>query len=178
MIPKPNQKKVATSKEAIGSSLTSLLSISAGSLDPFQTLAVDASRLQILLHNGKKSFRLGYPRLTYHVPDKARQAPEPVFSVAKELMFQNFQTVFRTGLSDPALSNALMLSLALAATDGCIDMECLGYQGQAMKFIGKKMTSLDEAATESTIGAILLLAGVGVCLFPCPHLASSLPMTL
>lgn len=178
MIPKPNQKKVTTPKEADGSSFTSLLSISAGSIDPFQTLAVDASRLQILLHNGTKYLGVGYPRLTYHVPEKARQAPEPVFSVAKELMFQNFQTVFRTGLSDPALSNALMLSLALAATDGRVDLECLGYQGQAMKFIRKKMTSLDEAATESTIGAILLLAGVGVCRPSCPDPAQSLPAIL
>ncbi|OBT60253.1 hypothetical protein VE03_10264 [Pseudogymnoascus sp. 23342-1-I1] len=112
-------------------------------LDPFQTLPVDSSRLQILLGNYK-----------------ARQASEPVFSVAKELAFQNFFAVFRTGLVDPALLNAVMLSLVFSATGGSIDHECLGYQGQAITNIRMKMSSLDEATSESTIGAILLLAGV------------------
>ncbi|KAK7426686.1 hypothetical protein QQZ08_006864 [Neonectria magnoliae] len=123
-----------------------LFSLSDGELDPFQTLAVDSSRLQTLLGNRK-----------------ARQAPEPVFSVAEELAFQNFRSVFRTGMVDPALLNAVMLALAFAATGGIIDRECLGYQGQAIGYIREKMSSLDEAATESTIGAILLLTGVEVC---------------
>ncbi|KFY81268.1 hypothetical protein V500_11570 [Pseudogymnoascus sp. VKM F-4518 (FW-2643)] len=112
-------------------------------LDPFQTLPVDSSRLQILLGNYK-----------------ARQAPEPVFSVAKELSFQNFFAVFRTGLADPALLNAVMLSFVFSATGGSINRECLGYQGQAITYIRMKMSSLVEATSESTIGAILLLAGV------------------
>ncbi|KAF2790979.1 hypothetical protein K505DRAFT_377130 [Melanomma pulvis-pyrius CBS 109.77] len=120
-----------------------LFSLSAGALDPFQTLAVDSSRLQELLGNYK-----------------ARQAPEPVFSVAEELAFQNFSSVFRTGLVDPALLNAVMLSFALAVTGGSINRECLGYQGQAISFIRERMSSLNEATSESTIGAILLLAGV------------------
>ncbi|KFY62066.1 hypothetical protein V496_04752 [Pseudogymnoascus sp. VKM F-4515 (FW-2607)] len=111
--------------------------------DPFETLPVDSSRLQILLGN-------------YN----ARQAPEPVFSVAKELAFQNFFAVFRTGLVDSALLNAVMLSLVFSATGGSIDYECLGYQGQAITYIRMKMSSLVEATSESTIGAILLLAGV------------------
>jgi hypothetical protein len=97
-----------------------------------------------------------------HNSDKARLAPEPVFSVAEALSFQNFRAVFRTGLVDPALLNAVMLSLALAVTGGSIDQECLGYQGQAISLIRGKMSSLDEATSESTIGAILLLAGVEV----------------
>jgi hypothetical protein len=59
--------------------------------------------------------------------------------------------------------NAVMLSLAFAVTGGSIDRECLGYQGQAISYIRKKMSSLDDATSESTIGAILLLAGVEVC---------------
>jgi hypothetical protein len=59
-----------------------------------------------------------------------------------------------------------MLSLAFAVTGGSIDRECLGYQGQAITHIREKMSSLNEATSESTIGAILLLAGVEVC-FPC-----------
>lgn len=85
-----------------------------------------------------------------------------MFSIAEELAFQNFRAVFRTGLLDPALLNAIMLSLAFAATGGSINHECLGYQGQAISSLRKRMSSLDEATSESTIGAILLLAGVEV----------------
>ena len=46
--------------------------------------------------------------------DKAGQAPEPVFSVAEALAFQNFRTVSRMGLVDPALLNAVMLSFTFA----------------------------------------------------------------
>ncbi|KAL2831403.1 hypothetical protein BDW59DRAFT_140140 [Aspergillus cavernicola] len=118
-------------------------SLSAGALDPFQTLAVDASRLQTLLGDYR-----------------ARQAAEPVFSIAEELAFQNFHSVFRTGFDDPALLNAVMLSLAFAVTGSSIDQECLRYQGQAISYIRERMSSLGEATSEPTIGAILLLAGV------------------
>ncbi|TVY16452.1 hypothetical protein LARI1_G005751 [Lachnellula arida] len=133
-------------KRRPGTLAASLFSLFAGTLDPFQTLAVDSSRLQTLIGDYK-----------------ARQAPEPVFSVAEELAFQNFRSVFRTGLVDPALLNAVMLSLAFAASGGSIvnlDRECLGYQGQAISYIRERMSSLDEATSASTIGAILLLAGV------------------
>jgi len=100
-----------------------------------------------------------------NILDRVRQAPEPVFSVVEELSFQNFSSVFRTSLVevDPALLNAVMLSFAFAVTEGIIDQECLGYQGQAISYIRKRISSLEEAASESTIGAILLLAGVKVC---------------
>jgi len=93
----------------------------------------------------------------------ARQAPEPVFSVAEELAFQSFHSVFKSGLNDPALVNAAMLSMVFAATEGIMDQECLGYQGQAISYIREKVSSPVEATSESTIGAILLLAGVEVC---------------
>ena len=88
--------------------------------------------------------------------------PEPVFSIAEELTFQDCRSVFRTGLTDPALLNAVMLSLVFEVNGGSIDRECLGYQSQAIGFIRKRMNVLDEATSESTIGAILLLAGVEV----------------
>ncbi|KIA75422.1 hypothetical protein HK57_00098 [Aspergillus ustus] len=119
-----------------------LLSQLAGALDPFQALAVDSSRLQMLLGDYR-----------------ARQAPEPVFSIAQELAFQSFHSVFRGGFDDPALVNAVMLSLAFAVT-GSIDGECMRYQGQAITYIRERMGSLNEAISEATIGAILLLAGV------------------
>ncbi|SPJ72150.1 uncharacterized protein FTOL_01878 [Fusarium torulosum] len=127
-----------------GGTLTpSPISLFASVLDPFQTLAVDTKRLQALLNNVQ-----------------ARQAPEPVFSVAEELDFQNFHSVFRAGLVDPALLNAVMFSLAFAASGGVINNECLVYQGQAIHYVRERMSSLDKAISESTIGAILLLVGV------------------
>ncbi|RAH81587.1 hypothetical protein BO86DRAFT_430525 [Aspergillus japonicus CBS 114.51] len=113
-------------------------------LDPFQTLAVDSSRLQALLGDYR-----------------ARQAPEPVFSVAEELAFQSFRSVFRTGFQDPALINAVMLTLAFAVTGGSLDRECLRYQGHAITYIRERMDSEHDAASEAVIGAILLIAGVG-----------------
>lgn len=85
-----------------------------------------------------------------------------MFSVADELSFHSLRSVFRTGLVDPALLNAVMLSLAFAVTGGSIDQECFGYQGQAISCIHEKTGCLDEAMSESAIGAILLLAGVEV----------------
>ncbi|KAK2750854.1 hypothetical protein FQN55_001425 [Onygenales sp. PD_40] len=118
-------------------------SLSVGVLDPFRTLAVDSPRLQALLTDYK-----------------FRQAAEPVFSVADELAFQNFHAVFQTGLDDPALLNAVMLTFTVAVTQGSIDRESLGYQSQAISYIRQRMSSLVSATSISTIGAILLLAGV------------------
>lgn len=55
-----------------------------------------------------------------------------------------------------------MLSFVFAVTGGIIDREYLGYQSQAISYIRERMSSLDDATSESTIGAILLLAGVEV----------------
>lgn len=55
-----------------------------------------------------------------------------------------------------------MLSFVFAVTGGSINRECLGYQSQAISCIRERMSSLDEATSESTIGTILLLAGVEV----------------
>ncbi|KAI8950416.1 hypothetical protein F4801DRAFT_345346 [Xylaria longipes] len=126
---------------------TPLLSPSIGMLDPFHTLAFDTSRLQTLLSDCK-----------------ARQAPEPVFSVQEDLAFQSFSSVFRTSLVDPALLSAVMFSLAFAVAGGSINRECLGYQGLAIGYVRERMSSPGEATSESTIGSILLLAGVEACL--------------
>jgi hypothetical protein len=89
---------------------------------------------------------------------------EPVFSVSDELVFQNFSSVLRKGLDDHALLSAVMLTCAFAATAGRIDRECLGYQSEALSSIRQRMSCLDRAISESTLGAILLLAGVEVCI--------------
>ena len=107
--------------------------------------------------------KAGLNKRSLTVVDRARQSAEPVFSVADELAFHSFRSVFETGLDDPALLNAVMLTFAFAVTEGSIDRECLGYQSQAMSYIRQRMSSLDRATSASTIGAILLLAGVEVC---------------
>ncbi|RFU73388.1 hypothetical protein TARUN_8871 [Trichoderma arundinaceum] len=121
----------------------SIPSLSAGEIDPFGMLPVDTSRLQILLGNSR-----------------ARIASEPVFSITEELAFQNFHTVFRTGLTDPALSNAVMFSLLFAVTEGNLDIECLRYKVCAIGCIRDKVACIKGAVSESTIGAILLMVGV------------------
>ncbi|KAK1238228.1 hypothetical protein MKX08_002807 [Trichoderma sp. CBMAI-0020] len=124
-------------------------SLSPSAIDPFDTLPVDNSRLQMLLDDSR-----------------ARKASEPVFSITEDLAFQNFHTVFRTGLTDPALANAVMLSLLFAVTKGSLDIECLKYKICAIGYIRDKVTYGKEAASESTIGAILLLVGVEVGIYP------------
>ena len=79
-------------------------------------------------------------------------------------MLQNFGTILREGLEDHALLSAVMLTFAFAATAGSIDSHCLGYQSEALSTIRQRMNSLDRAISESTLGAILLLAGIEVCI--------------
>lgn len=133
--------------------------LGAGSLDPFDSLPIKSSRLQHFLNNRKRfcSYDI-QSRLTFS-SDEARQAPEPVFSISQDLDFQNFHSVFRAGLVDPALINAVMLSLAFAASGGVLNNESLVYRGQAIHYIRETM---NKTVSESTIGAILLLVGVEV----------------
>jgi hypothetical protein len=99
----------------------------------------------------------------YHI-DSERQAAEPVFSVKEDdLEFQTFESVFLTGVDDPALLNAVMLTFALGVTDGNINQECLGYLNRATKSIRERMNPPENAASVAVLGAILLLAGVEVC---------------
>ncbi len=100
--------------------------------------------------------------LAVTIVDKVRQAAEPVFSIVDEQAYQSFGEVFQSGLDDPALLNAVMLTFAFASTNGIIDRECLGYQSNAISCIRKRMNSPHLATSASTIGAILLLAGVEV----------------
>jgi hypothetical protein len=85
-----------------------------------------------------------------------------VFSIADPVIFQDFDSVFRTDLDDPALLNAVKLTFAFAVTGGNIDHDCLDYQNQAMSTIRERMSSPESALSLPTLGAILLLAGVEV----------------
>ncbi|KAH8657770.1 hypothetical protein BX600DRAFT_523857 [Xylariales sp. PMI_506] len=115
----------------------------ASAYGPFETLFGDSPKLRALLKN-----------------DATKQAAEPVFSVADPVAFQDFGSVFRTDLDDPALLNAVMLTFAFAVTGGNIDQECLSYQNQAMSTIRERMSSPETAVSLPTLGAILLPAGV------------------
>lgn len=85
-----------------------------------------------------------------------------MFSIADPVLFQDFHSVFRTDLDDPALLNAVKFTFAFAVTGGNIDHECLSYQNQAISTIRERMRSPEEALSLPTLGAILLLAGVEV----------------
>lgn len=77
-------------------------------------------------------------------------------------MLQNFRSVIREGLDDHALLSAIMLTYAYATTTGNIDRESFRYQGEALSSIRQRMSSSNKATKVSTLGAILLLAGIEV----------------
>jgi hypothetical protein len=83
--------------------------------------------------------------------------------MSDELVLQNFRRVLRKELDDQALLSACMLTFAFAVNSGSIDSVYLGYQREALCSIRQRINSPDRATSESTIGAILLLAGVEVC---------------
>ncbi|KAJ5748800.1 N-ethylmaleimide reductase [Penicillium nucicola] len=119
------------------------ITLSAEESSAFQMLAAESPKLQALFSRCK-----------------LQHATEPVFSVSDELVLQNFRPILRKGLDDHALLSAAMLTFSFAITNGCIDAECLRYKGQALSSIRQRMNSPDLATAESTLGAILLLAGV------------------
>jgi len=89
-----------------------------------------------------------------------RQAGEPVFTVTQDPCSPSLVQDLRIGLDDPALLNALMLTLAFAANGGDANAECLGYKGKAISHINQKIKFPEMNATDSTILAILLLVGI------------------
>ncbi|KAI1420459.1 hypothetical protein F5Y12DRAFT_772925 [Xylaria sp. FL1777] len=143
MVPQDKLGRFVRKRRQARAVAMSPFSLCVGTLDPFQTLAVDSPRLQTLLGDYE-----------------ARRSLEPVFNIAEQLTFQSFRTVFRTGLVDPALLSAVMHSLSFAAAGGDINWECLRYQGRTFNYVRQNMSSPSAATSESTIGAILLLAGV------------------
>ncbi|KAN0089195.1 hypothetical protein V8E51_019455 [Hyaloscypha variabilis] len=119
--------------------------ISMGRLDPFDSLAADSLRLQ-----------------TFLACRAVRQAGEPVFTVTQDPCSPSLVQDLRIGLDDPALLNALMLTLAFAANGGEANAECLGYKGKAISHINQKIRFPEVTTTDSTILAILLLAILGL----------------
>jgi len=83
-----------------------------------------------------------------------------VFTVAQDPFSPSLVQDLRIGLNDPALMNALMLTLAFAANGGDTNAECLAYKGKAITHINQKIRYPEVTATDSTILAILLLVGI------------------
>jgi hypothetical protein len=95
------------------------------------------------------------------ITDKAKEALEPVFSIEDDVPFHDFRSVFRPGHDDVALVNAILLS-ATFAVKGAFDEECIRYQNETIKSVRQRLVESEMSSTISTLGAILLLAGVEV----------------
>ena len=78
------------------------------------------------------------------------------------MALQTFRSVFRTNLQDPALLNAVLLAATLGSNGGVFDQDCLRYQLETIKTVRERVSLLDAATAISTLGAMLLLAGVEV----------------
>jgi hypothetical protein len=78
-------------------------------------------------------------------------------------VLQNFRPIFQLNLHDPAMLNATILTFSLAVT-GYFDQNCVFYHDKVLKSIRSNMSTPGRAVAESTLGAILLLAGVEVCI--------------
>jgi hypothetical protein len=119
------------------------------SIDPFETLPVNARRLTTLFHL-KSSLRAG----------------EPVFNVNDAIHFQSLQAIFESGLGDGALTAALSLTLAYAASGWRMNNECIEFSSIAMQQIRQKLSDPVIAVSSATIGTVLLLLGNAVCPYP------------
>jgi hypothetical protein len=97
-----------------------------------------------------------------NAPDEVKIALEPIFTYADDVKLQDFRSVFRTGLGDRALLNAVLLTATLATNGNVFNNECLQYQTMTIQTVRERISAPEHAVTISTLGAILLLAGVEV----------------
>lgn len=86
-----------------------------------------------------------------------------MFSVGDHVALQNFRSVFHSDLDDYALLNAVLFTARYAITGDMLDPDCLEYQAQALQTIRERMNLSEGSTTIATLGSILLLAGVEVC---------------
>ena len=144
-------------KSSALAALTPLGPVGLSSVDPFETLPVNARRLTELFHL-KSSLRAG----------------EPVFNINDAIHFQSLRSMFESGLGDGALTAALCLTLSCAATGWKINDECIEFSSIAMQQIREKLADPFTAVSSATIGAVLLLLGNAVCPYMhCRRSASS-----
>jgi hypothetical protein len=157
---KSNRKPV-TPRTPVSSPLPSPQTpASFSNFDPFDTLAVDSSRLQTLLGHCEWFCIIFEATISKISAASASQAVEPVFSISNRFPFQSFRAVFRAGFEDPALISSLLLSLLLARKDGRVDAEFLACKSQTIRYINNNLASPLDSSVNATIGAILLLIGV------------------
>jgi hypothetical protein len=94
--------------------------------------------------------------------ENTSQALEPVCNFSEVAFHQSFHKLFRTGFSNPALTNALMLALAFTENGYQVSEECLRYQSNAIHHLKEKIEGSSSLDVSSLIGTILLLIGVEV----------------
>ena len=78
------------------------------------------------------------------------------------MAYQSLHTVFRSSLADPALLNAILLTLTFAVHSDSNSANFLAYKGETLRCINSQLQNLKQAVTGGLIGAILLLVGVEV----------------
>ena len=139
----------ASSRKPTKSPLTGLTwtrPMSNSSIDPFETLTVNASRLTTLFHL-KSSLSAG----------------EPVFNINEAIHYSSLNSVFGCGFSDGALTSAICLTMSYAANGWQLNKECMTLSSVAMREMRQKLSDPDAASTPATIGTVLLLLGIAVC---------------
>ncbi|KAI9689920.1 MAG: hypothetical protein M1822_009802 [Bathelium mastoideum] len=138
--------KKRTKREATGEKNASRMlrdTMAVETFDPFDSFAADTSEL---------------PKLLDH--PLARQAGEPVINFSSQTGFQGLRTVFRSSLADPALLNAILLTLTFAVIGNPESAKFLAYKGETLRWVNQQLQDPEIAAAPATIGAILLLVGI------------------
>lgn len=107
-------------------------------------------------------FDLGILTYGYDHVDSACKVTEPLFNIGNCASYNALQAVFGHGLTDPAFSNALMFSVLHAVNNGKMTTEALMYKGEAIRLLNRRMFLLEEAMSERSLGAIMVLTGVEV----------------
>ena len=79
-----------------------------------------------------------------------------------DMAFQSLHIVFRSSLADPALLNALLLTLTFAADRDPTSSRFLAYKGETLRCINSQLQEATHTVNGGIIGAILLLTGVEV----------------
>ncbi|CEJ59041.1 hypothetical protein PMG11_07678 [Penicillium brasilianum] len=150
--PKTNNKRSRSrtnSTQALANQTYMSFSASSGF---FHWLATESPKLHGLLNRGT-----------------SKKPIEPALSASDELVLQNFRPILRTGPDDDLLLSAIMLTFSFASNAGHFDRECLEYQNAALSSVRQRIGSPNKATMESTLGSILLLAGVEVRLNSSVH---------
>lgn len=80
-------------------------------------------------------------------------------------MLSNLRLLLENGHGDSALISAVQLTVKFTLSARIMDDECLRYQGDTLASIRQRMAIPERAVSESTLAAILLLAGVEVSAF-------------